>query len=330
MSLKEMRARANRWLVRKTGAIFVYMTRARIVAVLAILTVISPLVAIHHWQASAEDTQWKIKKIAFEAFRRDLEGVHTDLYIVDGENAKPKRLAEGTSPSWSPDGRKLAYCIKDPNGQLQIMVADGNAKRQITDLKEGACSPVWSPDSKNIAFTSNRGKSGMIWVAAADGANPKAVLEGDVTGWSPDGTKLLFRRKGEKSREDGWIANADGSSPQLVFKDSSTIIGMAWFPDGKSVVYSSERPGGKSAVFRVDVDGSHTETFGAGNYQSTFSPVLSPDGKWLVVDAIEKSDAPKFTLIDAGGKLRKEWFYGRHTSVVWEKPKPRQDPSPSL
>ena len=78
----------------------------------------------------------------------------------------------------------------------------------------------------------------------------------------------------------------------------------------------------------MNVDGTHLERFGSGNYQEVFSPVLSPDGKWLVVDAIEKSEAPKFMLTDAGGKLRKEWFYGRHTSVVWERPDPQHNSSP--
>jgi len=296
----------------------------------ALLLLLAALLAVNHTLAFAQGPEWHIKKIAFEAFRRDLEGMHIDLYVVDGANAKPKRLAEGTSPSWSPDGQTLAYCIHGANGELQIMVSEGTTRRQLTDLKEGACPPVWSPNSKYIAFTATGGKSGTIWIVGADGANPRAIIEGDVAGWSPDGTKLLFRRKDAKGRENGWIANTDGSNPQMVFSDGSAIIGMAWFPDGKSVVYSSERSGGKSDVFRVNVDGTHLEKFGSGNYQAMFSPVLSPDGKWLVVDAIEKSEAFKFMLTDAGVKLRREWFYGRHASVVWERPDREQNSGPSL
>jgi len=304
------------------------MRLPRFLSTPALLLVLASPLVVNHTLAFAQGPEWHIKKIAFEAFRRDLEGMHIDVYIVDGANAKPIRVAEGTSPSWSPDGQRLAYCIHGAHGELQILVAEGTAKRQLTDLREGACPPVWSPDSQRIAFTARGGKSGMVWIVGADGANPRAILEGDVAGWSPDGTKLLFRRKDAKGRDNGWIANPDGSEPQMVFTDGSAIIGMAWFPDGKSVVYSSERSGGKSAVFRVNVDGTHLEKFGSGNYQAMFSPVLSPDGKWLVVDAIEKSEAPKFTLTDAGGKLRKEWFYGRHASVVWERPDHQHNGSP--
>ena len=68
-------------------------------------------------------------------------------------NLISKRCRESTGPSWSPDGKKIAYSAKN-SGERQIWVYDIESKteQQLTDGKGGKESPSWAPDSMHLVF----------------------------------------------------------------------------------------------------------------------------------------------------------------------------------
>src|SRR4051794_37986413 len=71
------------------------------------------------------------------------------------------------SPSWSPDGQKLAFTSDHAsyNPMLWVMNADGSSKRQIvtTDFGLDAVeTPAWSPDGNTILFTGFRQGTSQI------------------------------------------------------------------------------------------------------------------------------------------------------------------------
>jgi dipeptidyl aminopeptidase/acylaminoacyl peptidase len=85
-----------------------------------------------------------------------------DLWIaaVDG-SAPPRQLTwngtGGGSPSFSPDGRRLAFtAARQGPPQVWILpLAEGGEAWQLTALPTGAGGAVWSPDGTRIAFTSS-------------------------------------------------------------------------------------------------------------------------------------------------------------------------------
>src|SRR5204862_6271671 len=58
-------------------------------------------------------------------------------------------VPNGLGPSWSPDGSKLAYTIRDQG--VFVAVADGTASTRLTDGPDW--NPAWSPDGVHLAFT---------------------------------------------------------------------------------------------------------------------------------------------------------------------------------
>ena len=86
----------------------------------------------------------------------------SDLYLADAAGkAPPRRLTwnpgADASPTWSPDGERLAFVSKrgeDP-AQLYLLRLDGGEAERITDLPVAVSDPQWFPDGRRIAFAAS-------------------------------------------------------------------------------------------------------------------------------------------------------------------------------
>jgi len=117
-----------------------------------------------------------------------------------------------------------------------------------------------------------------------------------------------------------WIANADGTGAAKVIDDNSNVLEVAWFPDGKSIVFSSEREDKRrSSLFRVNPDGSGLETIAVDKHLSLYFPVLSPDATQVVADGIEDRET-NVVVLDLVDHHVRVLAHGLHPTVLWEKP----------
>lgn len=103
------------------------------------------------------------------------------------------------NPAWSPDGRRIAFAVKDSMGRQDIAVLDlpSNQWRLLGESdRSHDNSPCWTPDGRYVLFTSDRSGTFNIW--AVDVRTHQRVQLTDVpTGAfapavSPDGTTLAF------------------------------------------------------------------------------------------------------------------------------------------
>ncbi len=74
------------------------------------------------------------------------------LYVIDTEGGKPKLVAQGEAmdPTWSPDGRYLAYTLPREDGKRDIwrVGADGKGAVNLTNGEGDNSQPEWSPAPK--------------------------------------------------------------------------------------------------------------------------------------------------------------------------------------
>ena len=137
---------------------------------------------------------------------------------VDGSNAyevapniEDPRVTDMTSPtrsnrtslgapSWSADGRRLAFLGQGVGDLRDVYVvdADGRNLRNVSNSPEEENGVAWSPDGTRLAYVRNRDPSdsnAFFLVADADGSNARPVagppLSPYLLIWSPDGTRLL-------------------------------------------------------------------------------------------------------------------------------------------
>ncbi|MCH8284428.1 MAG: PD40 domain-containing protein [Chloroflexi bacterium] len=174
-------------------------------------------------------------RIAYSSMRRSVG--HPEVWVMDAGGSNQRRLtttavAPGQEnvwslhPSWSPDGKRLAYAsTSSGRTQIWVMNADGSGQRQLTHglgpSYPDANVPTWSIDGSRIAFWSGfERRFGEVWTMDPDGSDPRRVTDtpdprnSDDPHWSPDGSMIVFGR-GQGGDRAMYVAPSGGGEPVL-------------------------------------------------------------------------------------------------------------------
>ncbi|MGE5813937.1 MAG: winged helix-turn-helix domain-containing protein [Acidobacteriota bacterium] len=195
------------------------------------------------------------------------------------------RAGFNAMPSWSPDGRSVAY-VSDQTGNLEIYVkplTPGSNQVAITADGGPNLQPEWSPDGQWLAYHSR--KRGGIWIVPSSGGVARQVADfGSDPAWSPDSTRLAFTSDagGLVSQSELWIVRRDGSERRPLTRMGNPVGGHrapAWSPDGRFVAFTVGRGGWDGDVWMVSVADGRTQKIAAG--EAAADPCFDPQGRWL-------------------------------------------------
>lgn len=131
----------------------------------------------------------KISFFATEKGKRnaDGEGSPALLWTVwpsgNGLTSIGDTPAREYNPSWSPDGRRVAFDghrdgrweSADGGWEIWVKNSDGSGRRRLTNNSVNDWGPVWSPDGSLIAYCSGINNKYEIWVMRADGSATKRL-----------------------------------------------------------------------------------------------------------------------------------------------------------
>jgi Tol biopolymer transport system component len=121
------------------------------------------------------------------AFASDVTGA-PGIWTVDLRTRELRALAKGTSPAWSPNGRRIAYLTGDSQGAQLIEAVPPAGGPPALLLRAYSLGPaaqelVWSPDGTAI-----RVGASLVSTDGRATVTPTTTLE-----WSPDGSFVLTR-----------------------------------------------------------------------------------------------------------------------------------------
>lgn len=147
---------------------------------------------------------------------------HPNIYLVSADGGLPVKLTDkgaNTDPSWSPDGKRIAF-TSDRDGDYEIYLLDVGGDRlvQLTH-NDGAddVDPSWSPDGVSIAY--GRG------YARRDFCRMEGIIENPL---APDATAW---------GADLYVVGVDGSGLKRLTFDGNNSD-PAWLPDGSGLAFT--------------------------------------------------------------------------------------------
>ena len=147
-------------------------------------------------------------QIAYVTMRKKGKKRHYTLEVADSDGFNAQAILKSTqpimSPSWSPNGRKLAY-VSFENGRSEVFVQnlDGKNRQKIASFKGINGAPAWSPDGKKVALTLSKDGSADIYIKDLKSKKlqrltKKWSIETEAV-WAPNGQSLFFNsdRRGQ-------------------------------------------------------------------------------------------------------------------------------------
>lgn len=174
-----------------------------------------------------------------------------DIWIVDIKTGAKENLTNDpypdVTPSWSPDGKKIAYAsLRNQNWDILIRDMQNSESVPFVASEADENYPVWSPDGRYLAYSAKRKGNWDIWIIPADGGNQIRLTEDEADdyapSWSPDSKRIVFCSD-RKGTIDLWELSIDSrDSKQLTIENSFDAF-ASWSPDGSKIIFQSDRMG---------------------------------------------------------------------------------------
>ncbi len=246
-----------------------------------------------------------------------------EIYVSDYDGANQRRItinrALNITPSWSPDGRSIAY-TSYRSGLPDILISNIFAGTMETPTKGVGQNflPVFSPDGSRIAFMSTRDGNPEIYIVNRDGSNLTRLTNNasiDVTPtWSPSGTQIAFTSE-RTGNPQIWVVGIDGTGLRRIsfesFADRPT-----WSPPPYNEIAFAARTGPGFDIKILNIGSGETRqiTFGEGSNES---PAWSPNGRHLAFMSTRAGRSQIFTADRDGRNIRQLTRDGNNTTPNW-------------
>jgi TolB protein len=232
------------------------------------------------------------------------------LMVADSDGFGPIAVVSSPqpllSPSWSPDGRKLAYVSFDRgNSSIYIQNLTSTGRELIASFRGINGAPAFSPDGTRLAMTLSKSGNPEIYVMDLGSKQLRQItnhfgIDTEAV-WSADGGSLYFTSDRGGKPQIYKASSAGGGATRLTFQGSYNARATV-SPDGKKIATAQGNGNTyRIALFDSSLGGGRWTPLSPGSLDE--SPTFAPNAAMLLYAAKEGGRSVLYT-VSADGRAR--------------------------
>jgi TolB protein len=235
---------------------------------------------------------------------------HFNLMVADSDGFNPIAVVSSPqpllSPSWSPDGRKLAYVSFDRgNSSIYIQNLTSTGRELVASFRGINGAPSFSPDGSKLALTLSKSGNPEIYVMDLGSKTLRQItnhfgIDTEAV-WSADGGSLYFTSDRGGKPQIYKAAASGGGATRLTFQGSYNARATV-SADGKKIATAQGNGNAyRIALFDSSLGGGRWTPLSPGSLDE--SPSFAPNASMLLYAAKEGGRSVLYT-VSADGRAR--------------------------
>jgi TolB protein len=239
------------------------------------------------------------------------------VWSIDSDGANLHRVSRGLglamSPTWSPDGSRIAYTeIRDYGGPIILQNLATGARQTVPSSNRAgmAITPAFSPDGREMIFAQTSEAGTDLWrvdiarmCCAAQLSTGGKLADNMSPTYSPDGRKVAFIST-RPGRPQIYVMDADGADQRALVQyslDTGPSDAPDWSPDGLKVAFHRDIAGGRQVMVFEFGTGRATAVTSTGRNED---PRWAPDSRHVVYKSNRSGGEQLWVLDTETGALR--------------------------
>jgi TolB protein len=238
-------------------------------------------------------------------------GSRYELQVADADGFGPQTILASNepiiSPSWSPDGTRLAYVSFERRKPVVYVQSLTTGQRNaVANFSGSNSAPAWSPDGRRLAVVLSKDGGSQMFVIAAEGgqAHRLSTSVGIDTepNWSPDGQSILFTSDRGGSPQIYRMPASGGQAQRMTFEGTYNVS-PRHSPDGKSFTFV-QRSGSRFSVAVQDFASRQVQVLTDGAVDE--SPSFAPNGR-MILYASETKGRGILAAVSSDGRVKQRF-----------------------
>jgi TolB protein len=234
---------------------------------------------------------------------------HYKLMVADSDGHNAQDVVSSPqpilSPSWSPDGKRLAYVSFDKgNSSIYIQNLASSGRETIASFRGINGAPSFSPDGSKLAMTLSRSGNPEVYVMDLGSKQLRQITNhfsiDTEPVWSADGSTIYFTSDRGGRPQIYQASSAGGGATRLTFSGSYNARATV-SADGKKIATAQ----GNGNTYRIALmdraNGNRWIPLSPGNLDE--SPSFAPNASMLLYAAKEGGRSRLYT-VSADGRVR--------------------------